>query len=231
MERELIEPTPKRTAPVKGQEGADTAPAPAHPALPLASAVGNRAFAKAIQRSAERSQGAGPLDDEIAAGIDAQRTGGSPLRDDVRVDMEAHLGADLSGVKVHTGGAAEALNRSVQAQAFTSGQDVFFSGGTYDPDSSSGRSLLAHELTHVVQQSTGAGVTPGEVSHPDDPAEVEAKAVGDAVGSSGPSAVQAAPAAVAREELEEEEEIPAAVQTAVAREEIPEEEEEEAPTL
>jgi hypothetical protein len=227
MEREIIEPDAKRTAPVRTPEAAGPEPSAAARALPIASAVGNQAFTRAIQRTARTSQGAGPLDEQIAADIDARRGAGHELRDDVRADMEGHLGADLSSVKVHTDAASDSLNRSVQAEAFTSGQDVFFSSGTFDPDTGSGRALLAHELTHVVQQSTGDGVKGGEVSHPDDPAEVEAKAMGDAIGGAGP-AVSAAPASVAREEEmpEEEEEVPAAVQTSVAREEeLPEEEE------
>jgi hypothetical protein len=233
MERDFVEPTPKRSAPVRSSETEGNASTAAHPALPIASAVGNRAFARAVQRSASGSQGAGPLDEEIAGSIDARRGGGAPLRDDVRTDMEDHLGVDLSSVKVHTDSASDSLNRSVQAEAFTSGSDVFFSSGKYDPDSASGRSLLAHELTHVVQQSTGAGVKPGEVSRPEDPAEVEAKAMGDAIGSAPSTAAPAAAtAAVAREEDEvppEDEQMG----MAVARQEAPEEEkeDEEEPTL
>ena len=77
------------------------------------------------------------------------------MADPVREDMESHLGADLSGVRVHTDGNADRLNRSVQAEAFTSGSDVYFKSGKYSPESSDGRKLLAHELTHVVQQGTG----------------------------------------------------------------------------
>src|SRR4030095_4569821 len=88
---------------------------------------------------------------------------------------------DLSPVRVHTDGAAATLNRAVQAEAFTTGTDIFFAPGRYDPSSSAGRGLLAHELTHVVQQSSGAGGPGGTVSHPDDPAELEAAAVADQV--------------------------------------------------
>jgi hypothetical protein len=155
----------------------------------LASALGNAAFGRLLQpggparrdavlRSALASQGAGPLDPEIGAAIEARRGAGSPLAEPVRAEMEGHLGADLSGVRVHTDGAAATLNRAVQAEAFTTGSDVFFAPGRYDPSSSSGRGLLAHELTHVVQQSTGSGGPGGTVSHPDDPAEQEAAAVG-----------------------------------------------------
>jgi hypothetical protein len=95
--------------------------------------------------------------------------------------MEGCFGVDLSAVRIHTDGAAAALNRAVRAEAFTTGTDVFFAPGRYDPSSSAGRGLLAHELTHVVQQSSGAGGPSGTVSDPGDPAELEAAAVGEQV--------------------------------------------------
>ncbi|WP_239375934.1 DUF4157 domain-containing protein [Frankia sp. Cj5] len=132
----------------------------------------------ALFRNALRSQGAGPLDPETADAIQARRGAGSPLSEPVRAEMEGHLGVDLSAVRVHTDGTAATLNRAVQAEAFTTGTDIFFSPGRFDPSSPAGRGLLAHELTHVVQQSAGAGGPGGTVSHPDDPAEREAAAVG-----------------------------------------------------
>ncbi len=151
---------------------------------PLASAVGNAAFTQlvrgqaraAVQRSALLSQGAGPLDGDIAEAIRGQVGGGSPLPPPVRSEMESHLGYDLSPVRVHTGAAADTLNTAVQAEAFTAGTDVFFSPGAFDPRTPAGKELLAHELTHVVQQSTGTAGEPGQVSSPSDPAEVAASA-------------------------------------------------------
>ncbi|WP_322763339.1 DUF4157 domain-containing protein, partial [Frankia sp. Cr2] len=132
----------------------------------------------ALFRSALRSQGAGPLDPEIADTIQARRGTGSPLSEPVRAEMEGHLEADLSTVRIHTDSTAATLNRAVQAEAFTTGTDVFFAPGRFDPSSPTGRGLLAHELTHVVQQSAGAAGPGGTVSHPDDPAEREAAAIG-----------------------------------------------------
>jgi hypothetical protein len=66
--------------------------------------------------------------------------------------MEQVFGADFSGVKVHTDADADVLNQSLQARAFTTGKDIFFRSGEYRPDDTSGQRLLAHELTHVVQQ-------------------------------------------------------------------------------
>jgi len=95
--------------------------------------------------------------------------------------MESAFGANFSGVRVHTGAEAHSLNRSVSAVAFTTGQDIFFSHGAYQPASSGGRELLAHELTHVVQQS-GAGVQAKlTVSQPGDPLEREADQMAQAV--------------------------------------------------
>ncbi|MBE2199153.1 MAG: DUF4157 domain-containing protein [Anaerolinea sp.] len=97
----------------------------------------------------------GELDDGIETAVQSARVGGQPMPDNVRAPMENAFGADFSGVKIHTGGQADTLNRSLQARAFTTGQDVFFRQGEYNPDNSSGQELLAHELTHVVQQGGG----------------------------------------------------------------------------
>jgi hypothetical protein len=69
--------------------------------------------------------------------------------------MEPRFGADFSRVRVHTDGGAVQMSRDLQAQAFTTGQDIYFGAGRYDPGSEDGKRLLAHELTHVVQQNSG----------------------------------------------------------------------------
>ena len=78
--------------------------------------------------------------------------GGNPLSDDVRSFMEPRFGTDFSDVKVHTDSSAVQMNHNIQAQAFTHGQDIYFNSGKYSPNTNEGKSLLAHELTHVVQQ-------------------------------------------------------------------------------
>ncbi len=145
---------------------------------------GNRAIAALVDRAGEYSQGAGPLDPEIGAEINGARSGGSPLPDATRVDMEHHLGLDLSAVRVHADARADQLSRKVQAEAFTTGTDIFFRQGAYRPSTNVGRRMLGHELTHVVQQTTGAVGGASRVSHPDDPHEIEAARVGDAIASS-----------------------------------------------
>lgn len=157
-------------------------PARTAPRIALPSLLGNAAFGRVLHRF-EVGQGAGPLDPGIGAAIDAARgtSAGAGLPDPVRTDMEQQFGADFSAVRVHTDARADALNRSVQARAFTVGADIFFSGGSYDVAGGPGRELLAHELTHVVQQSAGSTGGPSRVSHPDDAAEVQARQVARSV--------------------------------------------------
>ena len=89
---------------------------------------------------------------EIERQLTAGKGAGAPLPSDTRALMENHLGADFSGVRVHTGAAAGQLNRQLGAQAFTYGADIYMGEGKYNPQSSEGQRLLAHELTHVTQQ-------------------------------------------------------------------------------
>jgi hypothetical protein len=82
----------------------------------------------------------------------SQKGGGSPLDEDVRSFMEPRFGNDFSSVRIHTGSNAVSMNKELHAQAFTHGSDVYFNEGKYNPGSNEGKQLLAHELTHVVQQ-------------------------------------------------------------------------------
>jgi hypothetical protein len=90
-----------------------------------------------------------------AATIQALRGGGSPLPAAERAFFEPRFGRSFEDVRIHTGADADHAARSINARAFTFGHDVAFAGGEYGPGSSQGRHLLAHELTHVVQNSTG----------------------------------------------------------------------------
>lgn len=80
---------------------------------------------------------------------------GQPLPDPTRSFMESRFGHDFSAVRVHTGSDAVQMNQDLGAQAFTHQQDVYFGAGKYQPESDSGKRLLAHELTHTVQQGQG----------------------------------------------------------------------------
>ena len=83
------------------------------------------------------------------------RGGGQPLDPMTKTTMESGLGADFSDVRVHTDGAAASSAAAVQAHAYTVGNDVVFQAGRYEPETSVGQRMLAHELTHVVQQRSG----------------------------------------------------------------------------
>lgn len=107
-----------------------------------------------------QGEGAAEAAPEVESAIDQARGGGSALDSAVQRQMGAAFGADFSGVRVHTDGQADTLNRSVSAVAFTTGQDIFFRQGAYSPESSSGKQLLAHELTHVVQQNGASILSP-----------------------------------------------------------------------
>ncbi len=85
----------------------------------------------------------------FASRLAQNRSGGKPLSDETRSFMEPRFGSDFSGVRIHE---TPDLANSIQAQAFTHGQDIYFNSGKYNPGSSSGKELLAHELTHVEQQ-------------------------------------------------------------------------------
>lgn len=115
---------------------------------------------------------------DVESAIQRARGGGQPLEGAVQKQMSETMGYDFSGVRVHIGQEADGLNQQLQAKAFTTGADIFFRRGAYDPGSGSGRELVAHELTHVVQQGTGrvSGVSNGMVvRHADDDFEKEAQ--------------------------------------------------------
>ena len=92
---------------------------------------------------------------EIEQSIQQACGGGQALDSRVRGQMEPAFGSDFSKVRVHTDAGAHSLNRVLNARAFTTGQDIFFNRSEYNPGSSGGRELIAHELTHVVQQTGG----------------------------------------------------------------------------
>ncbi|MBM0744567.1 DUF4157 domain-containing protein [Phormidium sp. CLA17] len=103
-----------------------------------------------VQRQA--GEEAATASTNLESSIQQARSGGQPLADTIRQPMEQAFGADFSGVKVHTDAQSDQLNRSIQAKAFTTGQDIFFRQGAYQPENRGGQELIAHELTHVMQQ-------------------------------------------------------------------------------
>jgi len=89
----------------------------------------------------------------LVAQINAMRGGGNPLTNSARQFFEPRFGQDFSHVRVHTGSAASETARGLNARAYTRGKDVMFGSGQYSPETPAGKRLLAHELTHVVQQN------------------------------------------------------------------------------
>ncbi|MEH2229031.1 MAG: DUF4157 domain-containing protein [Nostoc sp.] len=106
--------------------------------------------------SLQRQGGGVAATSDLETSIQQERGSGQPLSDDIRQPMEQAFGTDFSAVKIHTDNRSDQLNQSIQARAFTTGQDIFFRQGEYAPESHGGKELLAHELTHVVQQNGSA---------------------------------------------------------------------------
>ncbi|HEY9697910.1 MAG TPA: DUF4157 domain-containing protein [Trichocoleus sp.] len=124
---------------------------PVHPLIQRKSSEGGIAATPELESSIQQAQGGGQL-----------------LPDSVRQPMEEAFGSDFSRVKVHADAQSDQLNRSIQASAFTTKQDIFFRQGMYNPSSQTGQKLIAHELGHVIQQqrakiSFGRRFTEGDI--------------------------------------------------------------------
>jgi Domain of unknown function (DUF4157) len=116
---------------------------------------------KTVQRKADHdtTQQAEP---SVEHSLKASKGSGNPLPSDTRSQMESSLGADLSGVRIHNDSKAAQMSNDLNAQAFTHGNDIYFNEGKYNSGSTEGKHLLAHELTHTVQQ--GASVQRKEIA-------------------------------------------------------------------
>jgi Domain of unknown function (DUF4157) len=145
--------------------------------LNLQQAVGNQAVQRMIAESSQEAEG--------AAQSHPAHTGGELLPQDVRGSMEARFGEDFGDVRVHADDAAATAADALDARAYTVGRDVYFARGMYAPRDPEGQRLIAHELTHVVQQesTTRGGDSRMSLarSQPGDAAEVEADALADQV--------------------------------------------------
>ena len=174
-----------------------------HPVMQLQRSLGNRAIQRLIENArrpvqraalASREESDDPAEVQGFKAQLGQRQGlGTPLPEQARAFLEPRLGIDLNSVRVHTGGEAHKLAGAVNATAFTTGTDIFFRDGAYNPSSSEGMHLLTHEVTHVLQQSLGpvAG-NPVEgseiaISDPADQFEQEADKVAGQVMAISPS--------------------------------------------
>lgn len=157
--------------------------------------AGCRAVRQTVQRQAE-----GPSEQSLPPSVNhvMQTGGGEALPRPARERMEGLLGADLAGVRTHTDSQAALAANDINARAFTVGPDIYFAAGQFRPDTEQGQHLLAHELTHTVQQADGRSAfnASSPISRPDDPLEREADEVASAVGrTSSTEAGRASPAA------------------------------------
>jgi hypothetical protein len=113
--------------------------------------------AAAPARGAEVGMAGGDLSAGLAAEIESRRGRGSALPSGVRRRMESAFGGDLGDVSIHTDDKAAELSSAVSAKAFTTGKDIFFGAGQFDPSSPAGEHTLAHEIAHTRQQSSAVG--------------------------------------------------------------------------
>ena len=196
--------------------------------LQLQRRYGNRYVQRVLALARKRTGEAEAVPD-VEQAIQRVRGGGQTLDSGARIRMESAFGADFSGVRVHTDGGADTLNRQLSARAFTTGQDIFFRQGAYNPGSSSGRELLAHELTHVVQQNGDKVQRKLTVGQPGDKYEQEADQVARAVMQQEQQPVQkeSDEGLVRRQIEEEEEEVQMKSEYSRVQREVEEEEEEE----
>lgn len=109
------------------------------------------------------SDGISEVNPDIESNIRNMRGRGQPLPESTRSFFEPRFGRDFSQVRVHSDAEATESARAVNARAFTVGKDVVFGKGEYSPETVQGKRLLAHELTHVVQQKTNESIVQADL--------------------------------------------------------------------
>ncbi|NAS14297.1 eCIS core domain-containing protein [Poritiphilus flavus] len=117
-----------------------------------------------------KSLGRGAIRPDFEAQLAQQKGQGQKLDPKDRLQLESAFGANFANVRIHTDGTAHDLNNQINSKAFTHGSDIYFKQGNFDPNSKAGRHLLAHELTHTIQQGAvnpglkgGKSMTPASV--------------------------------------------------------------------
>jgi len=174
--------------------------------LRLQRQYGNR-YVQRVLALAGKGTGKAEAAPELEQSIQQARGGGYGIDSRVRGQMESAFGTDFGNVRLHTDAPADTLSRELNARAFTTGQDIFFKQGAYNPGSSSGRELLAHELTHVVQQNGDKVQRKLTVGQPGDKYEQEADQVARAVMQQEQQPVQRdSDEGLVRRQIEEEDE-------------------------
>ncbi|UUF16431.1 MULTISPECIES: DUF4157 domain-containing protein [Flavobacterium] len=118
---------------------------------------------KQIQKSAAADANPGD-NSNLESNLNSSKGGGSPLSGKVKTEMESGIGADFSNVRIHNDSNAVQMNKQLGAQAFATGNNIYFNEGKYNPNSKEGKHLLAHELTHTVQQGAAIRKKPEPIS-------------------------------------------------------------------
>jgi hypothetical protein len=147
--------------------------------------LGNQALQRAVTGRPGGDGQESELSDDMRLALASERGRGEALPPQVLTQMEGAFGTSFGGVSVHNDAKADELSASLSARAFTVGSDVYFAEGQYQPTTREGQRVLAHELTHVVQQGSGAGgpsvAARAVVGAVNDPAEAQARAISERV--------------------------------------------------
>ncbi|MFC4873934.1 eCIS core domain-containing protein [Negadavirga shengliensis] len=160
-------------------------------------------------------------DNDLESRLQSTKGSGSPMDSKTRTEMESGFGADFGGVRVHTDSNAESLSKDLGAQAFTHGNDIYFNSQKYNPGSARGKHLLAHELTHTIQQGASVHQKP-DVQAQEDDVDLEKELA--ASEKDAKDAIDPIPAEKSREQAEKEKtEAELAAEQQVGEPEIPEE--------
>jgi hypothetical protein len=161
------------------------------------------------------------VDNDLESRLQSTKGSGSPMDSKTRTEMESGFGADFGGVRVHTDSNAESLSKDLGAQAFTHGNDIYFNSQNYNPGSDKGKHLLAHELTHTIQQGASVHQKP-EVQAQEDDVDLEKELA--ASEKDAKDAIDPIPAEKSREQAEKEKiEAELTAEQQVGEPEIPEE--------
>jgi hypothetical protein len=164
----------------KRNEPTSSGPAPQKSATEGLSNRGMQSVVPGLQLQLKGTGGA-VLDETIATAIHSKRGSGEQLDSGAGDKIGKSMGHDFSDVKVHKDAESDQLNKQVHAEAFTTGKDIFFREGKYDPVSDQGQKLLAHELTHVVQQRDAPATSELRVSDPNEASEKQAEKTAEKV--------------------------------------------------
>ena len=136
-----------------------------------------------IQKTENQTSGRGPPQGDFSSKLNQTKGSGQPLDSATNSFMSNRFGADFSNVRIHDNSTAASMSDSISAKAFTHQNNIYFNQGQYQPNTSAGKHLLAHELTHTIQQgAVGTNVQPKlEIGSPTSALEKEADSMADKV--------------------------------------------------